>query len=63
VDRRARQVDDRHGCVLVRVELDKGEPSVGLHADLDDVAEALEQGDEVGLGRVRDEVATVNCRG
>lgn len=60
--RRPLQVDNRHRRVLVRVEFDKGEPPVGLHADLDDVAEALEEGDDVGLRGVGDEVTDVDGR-
>ena len=48
--------------ILVRVKLDESESSVGLHADLDNVAVALEQRDEVGLSSVRDEVANVYGR-
>lgn len=96
VNELALELDDSHGGVLVRVELDKGESSVGLHSDLDDVAVALaeasvrfilvstfasrekeikrrsereeknktnlEERDEVGLGRVGDEVSNVNGR-
>lgn len=62
VHHRAVEVDDGVGSVLVRVELDKGEAAVGLHADLDDVAEALEERDEVGLGRVGRQVSDVDGR-
>lgn len=62
VNHRAGEVGDGVGGVLVRVELDEGEAAIGLHADLDDVAEALEERDEVGLGRVGREVADVDGR-
>lgn len=64
---RSRKVDDRVRSVLVRVELDESEPAVGLETDFDDVAETLEEGDQVGLGDEGDEVADVDgrvgCRG
>lgn len=56
------QVDDRLSGVLVRVEFDESETPIGLHTDLDDVPVSLEQRDEVGLGRVRDEVSDVDGR-
>ena len=56
------QVDDRLSGMLVRVQFDESEAPIGLHADLDDVPVSLEQRDEVGLGRVRDEVSDVDGR-
>jgi hypothetical protein len=56
------QADNGHGCVLVRVELDKGKAAIGLQADVDDVAEALKEGREVVLRDVGDEVADVDGR-
>ena len=54
------QLHDSHGSVLMGVEFDEGESAVGLHADLGKVADRLEQGDEVGLGAVGNEVADIN---
>ncbi|KZW02395.1 hypothetical protein EXIGLDRAFT_456408 [Exidia glandulosa HHB12029] len=48
--------------VLVCVELDERGAAVGLHADLGDVANALEERAEARLGRVRDQVADVDVR-
>jgi hypothetical protein len=42
VDRSASEVHDGHGRVLVGIELDKGKSTVGLHANLDNIAKALE---------------------
>lgn len=36
------ELNDSHSGVLVRVELDEGESSVGLHPDLNDVTVALD---------------------
>jgi hypothetical protein len=56
----ASEVNDGHGRVLVCVELDKGEATVCLHANLDNVAKALEERDQVGLCRVGDEIAAID---
>lgn len=62
MDGRALELDDRACGVLVRVELDEREAAVGLHTDLDDVAEAGKERDEVRLSRVGDEVPDVDGR-
>lgn len=43
VDELTLKLNDSHGGVLVRVELDESESSVGLHPNLDDVAVALRE--------------------
>lgn len=53
---------NRHGCMLVRVQLDESETTIGLHADLRQVSDRLEQRDQVCLGAVRDEVADIDGR-
>lgn len=50
---------DRHGSILVGVHLHKGESTVGLDASLNDVAEILEQWDEIILCCVRGEVSDI----
>ena len=50
MNHRTLQVDDRVRSVLVRVEFDECESSIGLHTDFDDVSESLKQRDQVGLG-------------
>ena len=59
VDELSLKLNDGHGGVLVRVELDESESSVGLHPDLDDVAVALQQirKPEEGIS-----IATRSCR-
>jgi hypothetical protein len=44
------------------VELYECESSVCLHPDFDDITVALEQGDQVGLVDIGDQVANVDCR-
>lgn len=44
------------------IHLDKRESTVSLEAGLDDVAEVLEEGNEVVLGSVRSEVADIAGR-
>lgn len=46
----------------MRVEFDECESAIGLHADLDNVTIALEEGYEVCLCGVRDEISDVDCR-
>lgn len=59
---RSSEIDNRIGRILVSVEFDESEPSIRLHADFNDVAETLEEGDEIRLGSVGDEVADVDGR-
>lgn len=54
------QLNDGHRGVLVSVELDERKTTVGLHANFGEVADGLEEGDEVRLGAVRDKIADVN---
>ena len=56
------QVDDGLSGVLVCVEFDESETSVGLHTDLDDISVSLEKRDEVGLSGIWDKVADVDGR-
>ena len=60
VDHLTLELDDGHRGVLMRIKLDESEATVRLHADLREVANRLEEGDEIGLSRVRDEVADVD---
>lgn len=60
MDHLALQLHDRHGRMFVRVKFDEGEPAIGLHTDFREVADGLEQGNEVSLGAERDEVADVD---
>jgi hypothetical protein len=53
------QLADGHGGVLVRVHLDKSEATVRLETSLGDIAEVLEQRNEVVLSGVGSEVANV----
>ena len=56
----ALQLHDGHRGMLVSVEFDESKAAIGLHADLGQVADRLEEGDEIGLGAVRDEIADVD---
>lgn len=47
--------------ISMRVQLDKRKPPVRLHPDLDDIPITLEQGDEVRLRSVGDQVADIHC--
>lgn len=56
------EIDDRSRRILVRVEFDKREATISLHANLDNVAEALKERYQVGLSRKGNEVADVDGR-
>lgn len=53
-------MSDSQSSILVRVKLDKGKAPVGLHADFNDIAIALEKRNEVGLSGVRNKVADID---
>jgi len=59
VDHVAVKLADGHRRVLMAVHLNERETAVGLHAALDDVAEVLEQGHQIVLGRVGGQIANV----
>jgi hypothetical protein len=53
VDVLALQLDNSHRRVFVSVELDESKSTIGLHANFGEIADGLEQGDEIGLSAVR----------
>jgi len=60
VDHLSLELDDSHRGVLVGVQFNESEASVGLHPDLGEIATRLEKRDEIGLGGVRCEVSDVD---
>jgi hypothetical protein len=56
------QMRDCHGGVVVTVEFNKCESSIGLHSNFDNITIALEKRDQVGLTDIRDEITNVDCR-
>ena len=53
------ELTDCHGSILMRIHLDEREPTVGLKASLENVAEVLEQRHQVILRGVRGQIADV----
>lgn len=53
-------MSDGQSGILVGVELDKRKASVGLHADFNNIAIALEKRNEIGLSGVGNEVADID---
>jgi hypothetical protein len=60
VDHLSLQLNDSQCSVLVSVELDEGEPAIGLHAYFGKIANGLEQRDKVSLRAIRNKVADVD---
>lgn len=56
------QVCDCHSGIVVTIEFDKCESSIGLHSNLDNVTITLEKRDQVGLADVWDKITDVYCR-
>ena len=54
------QLDDSHSGMLVGVELDECEATVGLHADLGEIADGLEEGNKIRLRAVGHKIADIN---
>ena len=54
------QLDDSHSGMLVGVELDECEATVGLHADLGEIADGLEEGNKIRLRAVGHKIADID---
>ena len=50
-----------HGGIMMTIEFNKCETSIRLHPDFDNITIALEQGDQIGLTDIRDQVADIDC--
>lgn len=51
-----------HGGIVMTVEFNKCESSIGLHPNFDNITVTLEKRDQVGLTDIRDEITNVDCR-
>jgi hypothetical protein len=56
------QMRNCHGGIMVTVELDKCESSIGLHPNFDNITITLEKRNQIGLTDIGDEIANVDCR-
>jgi hypothetical protein len=56
------KVGNSHGGIMMTVEFNKCESPVCLHPDFDNIAVTLEQGDQVGLTDIGDQIANIDRR-
>lgn len=56
------QLHDRQSSVLVSVELDESETTIGLHTNFGEIADGLEERNKIRLGTIGNEIANVDSR-